>query len=108
MTSSDHRVFDPHPDRKITHEVDEHQLRDRAQPPGGCPDGRPDKGRLGDRGVQDPAGELVVQALGDAEYAAPGVLLAGAAGPAGVVLAHDHDRGVAGHLLGSASLIASR
>jgi len=49
--------------------------------------------------VQHAARMLVEQALGHAQHAAPGVLLAGRAGAARVVLAHhDHAR-VAGHFL---------
>jgi len=51
-------------------------------------------------GVSDPAGELVVQPLGHAEHAAPGILRAGRSGAPGVVLAHDDDAFVALHFLG--------
>ena len=55
--------------------------------------------RLGDRRVEHAVGELAVEALGDAEHAAPGVVLAGRAGAAGDVLAEDDDGLVALHLL---------
>ena len=45
-------------------------------------------------------GNLPVEALGDAEDASPGVVLAGRARAAGVVLAHDDHALVAFHLLG--------
>src|ERR1700756_333914 len=59
------------------HEVDEHQLGHRAHPGGGGADRGADERRFRDGGVEDPAGELVVEALGHAEHAAPGVVLAG-------------------------------
>src|SRR4029453_10285347 len=81
------------------HEVAKHQLGDRAQARAGGADGRADERRLADRGVQHPARVLVVQALGHPEHAAPGVELATGPLPAGDVLAEQHHRGVAGHLL---------
>ena len=82
------------------HEVDEHQLGDRAQPGGRGTDGGTDEAALGDRRVQHAvAAELGHQPLGDAERAAPGVVLAGRAQAAGDVLAHDDDAVVALHLL---------
>ena len=85
------------------HEVDEHQLGDRAQAGGGGADGGADEAALGDRRVQHAvAAELGHQPLGDAERAAPGVLLAGRAQAAGDVLAHDDDAVVALHLLARA------
>src|SRR3989441_11358894 len=71
-------------------EVDEHQLRHRPEPAGGGADGGPDVGRLRQRRVEQPfPAVLGVEALGDAEDAAPGVVLAGAAGAADDVLAHE-------------------
>src|ERR1700756_4821305 len=59
------------------HEIDEHQLGDRAHPGRGRADRGADERRLRDGGVEDPAGELVVQPLGHAQYAAPGVVVTG-------------------------------
>ena len=82
------------------HEIDEHQVGDRPQPGRGGADRSADEGQFGDWRVEHPlASELRHQALGDAERAAPRVLLAGRAGAAGDVLAHhDHAR-IALHFL---------
>src|SRR3954454_12233929 len=81
------------------HEVDEHELRDRAQARGGRAGRRAHDRRLADRRVEDAVGEPRVEALGDAEHAAPGVVVARRAGAADDVLAEDDDRLVALHLL---------
>ena len=53
------------------HEPGELNLRDRFQPVGRHPDGRPDDTRLGKRGVEHPIlAELVVEALRGPENAA--------------------------------------
>jgi hypothetical protein len=71
-----------------------------AQARGGGPGGRPDERALGDRRVEHAvAAELGEQALGDAERAAPGVLLARGSQAARDVLAHEDDAVVALHLL---------
>jgi hypothetical protein len=82
------------------HEVDEHQLGDRAHARGGRTDGSTDESRLRDRRVEDAVGVLRLQALGGAQRAAPRLVDSrGAAGTAGDVLPeHDHAL-VAGHLL---------
>ena len=83
------------------HEVDEHQLGDRPQARGGRTHRGADEARFADRRVEHPGrSELRMQAFGDAERAAPGILLARRAGAAGDVLAHQDDPGIAGHLLG--------
>ena len=72
------------------HEVDEHQLGNRAHAAGRSADGRAHVGALGQRGVKQPVAMFGVQALGNAEHAAPGVFFALAAGAAHDVFAH-HD-----------------
>ena len=82
------------------HEIDEHQVGDRPKPGRGGADRGADERRLGDRRVEHPvAPELRHQALGDAHRAAPCVLLAGRAGAAGDVLAHQDHARVPLHLL---------
>ena len=91
------------------HEVDEHQLDDRAQPGRRRARRRADEGDLGEMGVEHAVGpELRPQALGDAERAAPGVLVALGARAAGDVLAHDDDALSRSISWRSASLIAWR
>ena len=82
------------------HEVDEHQFGHRPQPGRGGTHGGADEAALGDRRVQHAvAAEPGHQSLGDAQRAAPGIVLAGRTEPAGHVLAHDDDAVVALHLL---------
>ena len=81
------------------HKVDEHQFRDRAQAAGRGPDRRAHIGAFRQRCVQHLPGVLVVEPLGHAERAAPGVFFAARAGPAGDVFAHHNDRAVTGHFL---------
>ena len=69
-------------------------------------DGGADERRFRDRRIEHPAGKLVVEPLGDAEHAAPGVLFARRTHAAGVVLAHDDHGLVARHLLDQRFVIA--
>ena len=83
-------------------EIDEHQLGDGAHTGGSGADGGAHEGSFGERGVQHAlVAELLNQAAGGAERAAPGVHDAQmlAAGAAGDFLAHDDDGGVATHFL---------
>ena len=82
------------------HEVDEHQLNDRAKAGRRRARSGADKRNFGKMRVEHALRpEFRAQALGDAERPAPGVLVAGRAGAAGNVLAHDDDAAVAPHFL---------
>ena len=81
------------------HEVDEHELAHRAQACGSGTNCGTDKARFADRGVHDAIAVFAVQAFSYAQYAAPGIHFAVAAGATDDVFAHQHDVFVARHFL---------
>ena len=81
------------------HEIDEHELGHRPHAAGRRPGRRADIGRFRKRRIEKPAAVFGVQALGDAENAAPGIFLAGGAGAADDILSHHDHRRIAGHFL---------
>ncbi len=83
-----------------THEINEHQVGDGAEASRGGAGGSAYERAFGDGCVQDAvAAEFGEQALGDAEGAAPGVVLTGGAGTPGDVFAHQHHCRIAVHFV---------
>ena len=81
-------------------EIDEHKLRHGAQPGRSRTRRGTDIGTFAQRRIDDAiAAELAEQPLGDAEHAAPRILLAWCARAAGDVLAHQDDCRIPAHFL---------
>ncbi len=77
------------------HEVDEHQLGNRAHAASRGANGRTHIGALGQRCVEQAVAMFGVQAFGDTQHTAPGVFFTLAASAAHNVLAHHDHAGIA-------------